>query len=221
MGLKIIVCVKSVMMDAPAGRAIRSVENCALNPFDRPALELALNLREANGGTVTALSMGPDASRSALLESMAMGVNKAVLLKDPALAGSDTLATSRALCAVLKTLTPFDLLLFGIRTADSDSGQVGPQTAVGMNLPLITFARTVQHQKGTLSVTRRCDGLLEEYRVTLPAALTVHPKAVQARHIGLTGIESAYKKGKIKLYFVNNPTSNAPVVPPTIRPSPV
>lgn len=198
MGFKIIVCIKSVIIDAPVGKSIRVAENCVLNPFDRPALELALNLREANGGTVTALSMGPDASESALLEAIAMGADKAVLINDPALAGSDTLATSKALCAAVSSLEPFDLLLFGTRTADSDTGQVGPQTAVGLNLPLITCARLVNLEKGRLKVSRCLDGLMEEYAVTLPAALTIHPKAVRARDIGLLGIESAFHRRKIK-----------------------
>lgn len=198
MGLKIVVCIKSVILDAPVGKSIRTAENCVLNPFDRPALELALQLREANGGTITALSMGPDASEPALLEAMAMGADNAVLLNDPALAGSDTLATSNALCSALATVRPFDLLLFGTRTADSDTGQVGPQTAVGLGLPLITCARSVHLEKNCLRVTRRLDGLLEEYSVKLPAALTIHPKAVKARDIGLMGIESAFQKRKIK-----------------------
>lgn len=198
MGLNIVVCIKSVIIDAPMGKSIRLPENCVLNPFDRPALELALNLQEANGGTITALSMGPDASEPALLEAMAMGANKAILLNDPALAGSDTLATSKALCAALITIKPFDLLLFGTRTADSDTGQVGPQTAVGLDLPLITGARSVTLEKDHLTVSRRLDGLVEKYALTLPAALTVHPKAVKARDIGLMGIESAFQKRKIK-----------------------
>lgn len=198
MGLKIIVCIKSVIIDAPVGKSTRTSENCVLNPFDRPALELALHLRESYGGAITALSMGPQASESALLEATAMGADKAVLLNDPALAGSDTLATSRALCAALSSLGPFDLLLFGTRTADSDTGQVGPQTAVGLNLPLIPCVRSVILEKNRLKVARRLDGFLEEYALALPAALTVHPKAVKARDIGLTGIESAFQKRKIK-----------------------
>lgn len=198
MGLNIVVCIKSVIIDTPVGKSIRSAENCVLNPFDRPALELALNLREANGGTITALSMGPNASEPALLEAIAMGADKAVLLNDPALAGSDTLATSKALCAALSTLSPFDLLLFGTRTADSDTGQVGPQTAVGLNLPLVTGVRSVTLEKDRFKVARRLDGLVEEYSIKHPAALTVHPKAVKARDIDLMGIESAFQNREVK-----------------------
>ena len=116
MKLRIIVCIKSVLLDAPNGQVIRLPEKCALNPFDRPAIEMALELREKNGGSVTALSMGPEVASLALYEAMAMGVDRSVLISDPALAGSDTLATSRALGAAIMQLKDFDLLLFGTRT---------------------------------------------------------------------------------------------------------
>ena len=129
MDLNIIVCVKSVVLDAPKGRVVRSSESCELNPFDRPVLEVALNLREAHGGKITAISMGPEASALALIETMALGIDRSILISDPALAGSDTLVTSTALAAAIQKIAPFDLVLFGTRTADSDTGQVGPQTA--------------------------------------------------------------------------------------------
>ena len=70
-------------------------ETTGLNPFDRPAIEIALRLRENMGGKITAISMGPESSTFALYEALSMGVDRAVLISDPALAGSDTLATSR------------------------------------------------------------------------------------------------------------------------------
>jgi len=194
MGLNIIVCIKSVMMNAPEGKYTRTAENCILNPFDRPAIEVALSLREEHGGSVTALSMGPDASEPALFEAMAMGVDRAFLLNDSRLIGSDTLATSIALGAVISKLTPFDLLLFGTRTADSDTGQVGPQTAVGLDLPIVTWVTRIQQHNGRFQVTRRADGFLEEYAITLPVAFTIHPDAMKARDVGLSGIETAFEK---------------------------
>jgi electron transfer flavoprotein alpha/beta subunit len=74
--------------------------------------------------------MGPPTVEATLREALAIGADRAVLLCDPALAGSDTLATSTALCAGATIPGPFDLVLFGTRTSDSDTGQVGPQTAV-------------------------------------------------------------------------------------------
>jgi len=197
MGLNIIVCIKSVIIDAPGGKYSRTAENSILNPFDRPVLELALSLRKEHGGSVTALSMGPDASEPALFEAMAIGADRAFLLNDRALIGSDTLATSIALCAAVLKLKPFDLLFFGTRTADSDTGQVGPQTAVGLDLPLVTWVTRIKRNDGRFHVTRRADNFLEEYAVNLPVALTIHPDAVKGRDVGLAGIESAFQKKKV------------------------
>jgi len=198
MRLNIIVCIKSVVLDVPQGPVVRSAESCELNPFDRPALELALKLKELHGGTVTAVTMGPESSTSALLEAMALGVDRGILLSDPALSGSDTLATSTALAAAIHAIYPFDLLLFGTRTADSDTGQVGPQTSVLLDLPLVTGAHAVDILQTVMRVVRRADGFREVFEVTLPAALTVHPGAVQPRDITLYGIASSFESRLIE-----------------------
>ena len=126
------------MLEAPTGRSIRTSETCDLNPFDRPCIDMALRLRKEMGGTVTALSMGPDSCAFAVCDAMAMGVDRGVLLSDPALAASDTLATTTALAAAIRKLAPYDLVLFGTRTSDSDTGQVGPQTSVLLGIPMVT-----------------------------------------------------------------------------------
>ena len=120
--MHIIVCIKSVIVEAPKGKIVRTPDKCAFNPFDRPALEAALQLKADHGGTVSVLSMGPPSAETSLREAMAAGADRAVLLCDPALAGADTLATATTLCAGINHLAPFDLLLFGSRTADSDTG---------------------------------------------------------------------------------------------------
>jgi len=194
MKLDIIVCVKSVIMQVPGKKNIRTEQTCELNPFDRPALEMALQLRDAYGGHVTTLSMGPTCCTSALCETMAMGADRGVLLCDPALAGSDTLATSTALAAAIHKLAPFDLVVFGTRTADSDTGQVGPQTAVALELPLISGVHTVSPADGGLEIERRSDGFLETFHTTLPAVLTIHPDALVPRDMGLWNLESAFTK---------------------------
>ena len=199
MSLNIIVCIKSVVLDAPDGRVVRLPEKCALNPFDRPALEMALRLREKTVGKVTAISMGPEAGSLALFEAMAMGVERAVLISDPALAGSDTLATSTALGAAIEKLKPFDLVMFGTRTSDSDTGQVGPQTAVRLDLPMVTGVYGVEYKDSGLTVERRTDEFIEEYEISLPGAVTVHPTAVQPRDSTLTGIETAFGSGTFEI----------------------
>src|SRR4030065_2112942 len=94
--------------------------------------------------------MGPDVACLSLYGAMALGVDRAVLISDPALAGSDTLATSTALGAAVMKLRPFDLILFGTRTSDSDTGQVGPQTAVRIGLPIITGVNHLEHMDSNI-----------------------------------------------------------------------
>jgi len=192
MGLNIVVCIKSVVLDAPNGKVVRNPDSCALNPFDRPVIETALRLCEENGGKVTALSMGPETGSLALYETMAMGVDRAILVCDQALAGSDTLATSTTLATAIQKLGPFDLVLFGTRTSDSDTGQVGPQTAVLLDLPLVTGVVSFEYKDSVLMVERKADEFIEKFEVALPGSLTIHPSAVQARDAALIGIEKAF-----------------------------
>lgn len=198
--MNIIICIKSVITRAPEGEIARTALSSELNPFDRPALTVARKLRDEQGGNLTALSMGPDFAADALYEALALGADRAVLLSDPALAGSDTLATSTALAAALKKLQPFDLVLFGARTSDSDTGQVGPQTAVQLGLPLVTGAMSLAVGAGGLRVERRADGFRETFEVDLPAVLTVHPGAAPAGDPPLPDLERAYATGKIETW---------------------
>ena len=204
MGLHIIVCIKSVIVNAPNDGVVRSSDSCELNPYDRPALEVALRIREELGGTITALSMGPEPCAFSLNEAMAMGIDRGVLLSDPAFAGSDTLATSNALAAAIKKLAPFDLVFFGTRAADSDTGQVGPQTAVLLDLPLMTGVHSIEPKDDGLFVERRIDGFLESYEVAFPAVLTIHHSAVQSRDVGLLGIELAFNEGDSKTWSLKD-----------------
>ncbi|ACL06851.1 Electron transfer flavoprotein (Etf), beta-subunit [Desulfatibacillum aliphaticivorans] len=199
MGIHIIVCIKSVVLDAPGGKIVRTPDTTALNPFDLPALETALALSDELGGMVTALSMGPEISGLSLYSALSMGVDRGVLLCDKALAGADTLATSNALCAGLKLLEPYDLVLFGTRTADSDTGQVGPQTAVGAGLPLVAQARDILVKGKSLEVSAECDGFRQRFEVETPCALTVAPEAAKARNASLGGIEEAFS-GEIEVW---------------------
>jgi electron transfer flavoprotein beta subunit len=106
MSVHVVVCIKSVVKAAPKGVAKRTPENSELNPFDRPALEAALEIREQHGGSVTVLTMGPPVSMEVLAEAQAMGADRAVLVSDRALAESDTLVTSKVLATAIKRLAP-------------------------------------------------------------------------------------------------------------------
>ncbi len=196
--MNIVCCLKSVLLAAPEKQTVRTPDLSDLNPFDRPVLETALRLRDETGGCVTALSMGPPAAADALRQALALGADRAVLLCDRALAGADTLATSTALAAAVARLAPCDLLLFGTRTSDSDTGQVGPQTAVRLGLPLLTWVRALKRTEAGFVAERLADGFRERYAVTLPAAMTIHPAACTPRDETLAGIDAAYERGRLE-----------------------
>ena len=198
MGLHVVVCIKSVILAAPEEQVLRTEDTSELNPFDRPVLEAALRLKERHGGRVTAVSMGPEASLSALSEARAFGADREILISDRALAGSDTLATSTALGACLQRLLPFDLLLFGVRTADSDTGQVGPQTSVTLGIPFVGMVRRMVWEGDLFKVKRVADHFVEEYRVPSPAAFTIHPGSFEPRDLGLSGIGRAFESDRVE-----------------------
>lgn len=198
MSLNTIICIKSVVTSAPSGRVIRTADNCILNSYDRPAIEMALTLRETFGGSVTAITMGPATGAIALYEAISMGVDKGVLVSDRAFAGSDTLATSKTLAAAIKTLKPFDLIIFGSRSSDSDTGQVGPQTAVHLNLPVLTGVQSIECGDNKIVVERIIDEFAEKYEMTLPGAVTIHPRAVSVRDTSLSMVERAFNDDTIE-----------------------
>ena len=202
--MHIIVSIKSVVTRAPKGKTVRSAHHCTLNPFDRPVIETALRLKEVHGGTITAVSMGPASARAALSEAMAMGVDRAVLACDPAFAGGDTLATATTLAAVVTYISPFDLLLFGTRTADSDTGQVGPQTAVMLDVPLVAQVRTIEYAVTRLQVEKIMDGYVETCQIRPPAALTILPNSVRPRDVGLAGITCAFEEKDIEVLDITH-----------------
>jgi len=187
-----VVCIKSVVIEAPKGKALRTPENSELNPFDRPALEAALQIKEEFGGTVTAVTMGPPVAAEALAEARAMGVDRTVLLSDPALAESDTVATSRVLALALRKTGPFDMVFFGTRTADSDTGQVGPQTATLLGLPFVSRVKRIHSLDDGWEIDRTMDDWDETWRVRSPWAATIDANAFTPRPVGLIGISETY-----------------------------
>lgn len=200
----IVVCVKAVVTKAPAHGTVRSAETAVLNPFDRPALAMALSLAKDWDAEVTTLSMGPESVAFTLFETLAMGATRGILLSDPGLADSDTLATSTALAAALKKLAPFDLVLFGARTSDSDTGQVGPQTAVMCDIPAVIGALSVKKKGALIRVERIIDEFREVYELELPAALTVHSSAPKPPDIPLAGLEDAFGKGRVEFWNLDD-----------------
>jgi len=194
----IVVCIKSVVTGVSKGQMRRTSENSQLNPFDRPALEAALQIRAKTQGTVTAVSMGPRISIEALTETLAMGVDRAILVSDPALKESDTRVTAGVLATAIKRLGPFDLLIFGTRTADSDTGQVGPQTSVVLDIPYVSRVTDIDAHGQEWTIERRMDDWTETWRVAMPMAMSIDPHAFVPRSVCLGGISQAFEQPAIE-----------------------
>ncbi|MBP7248475.1 MAG: electron transfer flavoprotein subunit beta/FixA family protein [Negativicutes bacterium] len=176
--MNIIVCVKQVpdtaevKMNPETNTIIRSGVPNIVNPDDKHAVEAALKLREAHGGKVTILTMGPPQAKDAIKECLAMGADEGILLSDMAFGGSDALATSFALASGIRKLGEFDLILCGKQAIDGDTAQVGPELAEHLGIPQITYACEIFAEGNTLTVKRELDDTYEIVEVQLPALVT-------------------------------------------------
>ncbi len=157
--MNLLVCIKqvpdtaNVKFDSETNNLIREGVPSIINPYDREALELALRMREENGGEVIAISMGPSQAMEALQECLDMGADKAVLLSDRKFAGSDTLATGYILSEAIR-LFDYDYILCGSEAIDGCTGQVGPSIATNLSIPQFTYVSSVKYDNGTLKVVR-------------------------------------------------------------------
>ncbi|MFP4433319.1 MAG: electron transfer flavoprotein subunit beta/FixA family protein [Phycisphaerae bacterium] len=164
----------AVKMDPETGTMIREGVDAIVNPLDLYAIEAALRLREAHGGEIIAISMGPPRAESALREAISMGCDGGVLASGREFAGSDTWATSYALAAVVRKLGEVDLVLCGERATDGDTGQVGPGIAAFLDWPIVSYVSEFSAVAGsTARVHRLVEAGHEVLDVDLPAVMTV------------------------------------------------
>jgi len=187
-----------VKMDPESGTMVRSGQETIINPLDLYAIEAALILKEKVGATVTVLSMGPADAERALREALAMGCDEAILLTDTAFAGSDTWATSKVLATAIRKVGEFDLILTGERATDGDTGQVPPEVASQLELPVLTYVSRLDSRiaKGiSRPVSLRAQRLTEEgYEVlcaTLPCVASVVKEIASPRLPTLRGKKAA------------------------------
>jgi electron transfer flavoprotein beta subunit len=165
---------KSVKMDEKTGTVIRDGVDSIVNPLDLYAIETAIRLRDERGGGITAVTMGPPKAEKALREAVSMGVDDAVLISDKAFAASDTWATSYILGEAILTLGDFDLIICGERATDGDTGQVGPELAAHLRLPVATYVNSLKEVlEGGCVVERTTETGVETLSVPFPCVLTV------------------------------------------------
>ena len=185
-----IVLVKQVPDTANiTGKAMRedgTVNRAALpaitNPEDLHALEMALQVKEQHGGSVTVLTMGPLRATEVLRDALYRGADRVILVTDRRTAGSDTLATSYVLARAVERIGAYDLVFGGRQAIDGDTAQVGPQVAEKLGLPQITYAEAIGSLRNEqITVTRALPLGTEQVQCSLPCLLTVVSSANQPR----------------------------------------
>ena len=182
--MKIVVCIKqvpdttNVEIDEETGVLKRDHAAAKLNPFDTFALETAFRIKEQYGGRITALTMGPPAARTALLEAIYMGADDAVLLSDRRFAGADVVSTSYTLAQGISALGAVDLVICGKQTTDGDTAQVGPEIAEFLGIPHcanIIEMPIIEHGDGArishIVVKTAMETVLQAQKIALPCLI--------------------------------------------------
>lgn len=154
------------------GRLVRSGVELHMNDYCRRAVRAGCNLAEASGGTCTAITLGPPGAHTVLREAILCGCAAGLHVSDPAFAGSDTLATARALAGALEVHGPWDLVLCGRNSVDADTGQVPAQVAELLGLPFLSGVRELDLVDGTVHVLLEHDDEWVRAEVALPAVLS-------------------------------------------------
>jgi electron transfer flavoprotein alpha subunit len=184
--MRIIVCIKQVpevagiRFDPETKTIVREGVPNSVNPFDRRALAEAIRLRDLCGGEVVVLTMGPPQAREALVECLGAGADRAIHLVDEAFAGSDTLATARALAFAVRR-EHYDIIFCGKYSVDAETGQVGPELAEMLDLPQVTGATELEfsEDRKKLTVERETDDGFETIECDLPVLLTAAERLVR------------------------------------------
>jgi electron transfer flavoprotein beta subunit len=202
--VNILVCVKRV--PATGGRMTLTADErdidtrflgFVVSPHEECAVEEAVRLVEAHGGTTTVLTLGPDAASDQLRDAMAIGVDRAILLETDG-RDWDPMATSAAIADAIRALEaagrPFDLILFGNESADSGGFQVGIRVAEALDRPCVTGIKAIEVGDGSVTARREAPGGWEVFEVPLPAVVAVREGINLPRYPSVPGRLRAKKK---------------------------
>ncbi|MEW4413559.1 electron transfer flavoprotein subunit beta/FixA family protein [Clostridium sp. AN503] len=191
--MKIVVCVKQVpdtteiKIDPVKNTLIRTGVPSILNPFDRNAVETALQLKDNYGGTVTVISMGPPQAKAVLREALAMGADDAYLITDRAFGGSDTYATSYILSSAIRHLGGFDVVLGGKQAIDGDTGQTAPSIAEHLGLTRLTYILDMEVKGDSVIARRQVEEGVEVIEAKMPVLCTATKESNKPRYATIRG----------------------------------
>jgi electron transfer flavoprotein beta subunit len=202
--MQIAVCIKSVpdpeyydkiAIDPVNKTLVREGIPTVINDADKHALEQALQLKEKHGGEITVVSMAPPAARTQLLEALAYGADRAYLLSDRKVGGSDTLATSYVLSQLIKTIGKFDIILTGNESADGATAHVPSQLGewLGIGHSMNVVAMEMEDDDHAL-VTKQFENGRGVYRIPLPCVIAVTPRINTVRYINAIAVLKAKNK---------------------------
>ena len=165
-----------------------------INECDRYAIEEAVLLKEQLGGTVTAITLGPEGSDDTLRRCLATGADRGIRLTDPAFTDSDAASTARILATAIKGMK-FDLVMTGAQASDDLQAQVGPAVAEYLGAPHATLVNKLETAAGKVKVHRELEGGLEEVvEIHLPAVITIQTGINEPRYVSIMGIRKASRQ---------------------------
>ena len=178
--MNIVVCIKQVPgtttvdIDPETGALKRDGVASKMNPYDLYALETALRLKEQHGGEISVITMGPPQAEAIIKEAYMMGADSGYILTDRRFAGSDVLATSYTLAQGIKKIGDADIIICGKQTTDGDTAQVGAAIAEWLNIPHVTWVRSIEAiTHGGMVVEKNMAESFETVKVKFPCLITV------------------------------------------------
>ncbi|HEX7263640.1 MAG TPA: electron transfer flavoprotein subunit beta/FixA family protein [Candidatus Dormibacteraeota bacterium] len=196
--MKIVVTVKQV--PDPNSTAVLEPDHTlardrevVLDPGDECGIEEGLQLKEAHGGEVILVSMGPERAKDAIRKGLSMGADRGVLISDAGLAGADALLTARVLAAAIKSESP-DLVICATESYDGSTGVVPPMLAELLGIPQLTIAKKVDIDGSTIKVQRQTSDGYQVVEASTPALITVTAGIAEPRYASLKGIMAARSK---------------------------
>ncbi len=198
--LNILVCVKqvpdshNVRVDKESGVLLRTGDSAIMNPDDAHAMEMAVTLRERYGGSVVAMSMGPDHAEDVLYEACALGADHAVLVTDERFAGSDSYVTGKILARSIGHLGSFDIIVTGVEAIDGNTASVGYHIAEFLGMPLLRQIHEIEIIEDAAHIERLCGHEYQKVKVKLPLLLAVNKETNSVRFPTLSDIGRCYDK---------------------------